>query len=131
MLKRDRSSCRKVIVSNVADWVKIEQVALTFSRFGRIDRVFRIARKTFTILFDESHAPSLAVSLHQTHQAELSKGLIYVRLADDEPVPNLKRQKRVPGSYAVIDPPRSRNSLIPTLPSFLYFDRQGWEEPNY
>lgn len=125
MLKRDRSASRKVIVSNVADWVKIEQVALTFSRFGRVDRVFRIARKSFAILFDESQAPTLAVSLHQTRQAELSKGLIYVRLAEDDVMTNLKRPKRLPGSFAVIDPPRSGNSLIPTLPSFLNFRGHG------
>jgi hypothetical protein len=131
MLKRDRPSSTQIVVSNVADGLSIEQVALFFTRFGHIDHVLRIARRTFAILYQESGGVSQALKLNHTHQPELGGGLVNVRIAESEALPATKRPKRMGGSFAVIYPPRSGNSLVPTLPSFLYFDRQDCREPNY
>jgi hypothetical protein len=59
-----------------------------------------------------------ALALNQTYQPFLHNSLLQVSL-DAVPVAS-KRQKRVPGSFVVVNPPRGRNLLIPVLPSVLY-----------
>jgi hypothetical protein len=131
MLKRDRPISTQIVVSNVADGLSIEQIALFFTRLGHIDHVLRMARRTFAILYQESGGVSRALKLNHTHQPELGSGLVNICIAESEAVPATKRPKRQGGSFTVIYPPRPGNSLVPTLPSFLYFDRRDCRESNY
>jgi RNA recognition motif-containing protein len=118
MLKRQRDENKRVVVRGLEPQVRQEDVALVFSRFGSIGSIKFLSRKSCLVCFGEAEYAANALTLNQTYQPSLHNSLLQVSL-DVVPLPN-KRQRRVPGSFVVVNPPRGRNLLIPVLPSVLY-----------
>mmetsp|Transcript_14049 Transcript_14049/g.14092 ORF Transcript_14049/g.14092 Transcript_14049/m.14092 type:complete len:119 (-) Transcript_14049:121-477(-) len=116
MAKRDRDEIKRIFVSGIGSTVKADAVSELFSRCGRIESIRFLGRKYCMIKFDHPESVSRALQLHNTRQPLLKAPLLIVTTQDLQPN---KRPKLSVGAYAVLDPPRFNNFLIPVLPSFM------------
>lgn len=118
MLKRQREENQRIVVRGLEPQVRSEDLSLVFSRFGRIENIKFLSRKACLVSFENADSACSALRLDQSLQPFLHNSLVKVTL-DAKPLAT-KKQKRLPGTFVVVSSPRSKNLLIPVLPSFLY-----------